>query len=424
VFLLPRQASDPANSFARTETKTKILLLSAFFPSPAADSAGVLDAHYILRELCRKHEVTLLSFASAEDRKHLPGLQTMCREVVALDPPALPRSALYFLYTGLSFASQLPAIARMSHSKPMVQALRQRIASGGFDLVHVEFTQMAHYVEFIDGVPAILDESDIAFVRRERFAQTTDSRAARLLLNWDTRKLKEYEIRYGGRFQGILVRTDHDRQFLQSLVPGARIEVFPPWVDLSFAGRVREEPQEENLLFYGAMWRPANEQAVSYFLKQIFPTIRVSNPAVKFSVLGSRPSERLRRMQGEKVRVTGYAEDVAPYYSRACVVVVPLLSGSGIKGKIVQALACGKPVVTTSVGAEGIPGAERDGLFVRDDPQSFAECVRWLLEQRRYLGFREPARQFVRRFYDWKAGVERLENLYAEVSHSARAACH
>src|SRR5580658_2158199 len=90
----------------------RILFLSAFFPSPAADSAGVLDAHYILRELCRQHEVTLLSFATAEDRKHIPGLQAMCREVVALDPPAQPRSGRYFLYTGLSFASKLPAIAR------------------------------------------------------------------------------------------------------------------------------------------------------------------------------------------------------------------------------------------------------------------------------------------------------------------------
>jgi glycosyltransferase involved in cell wall biosynthesis len=129
-------------------------------------------------------------------------------------------------------------------------------------------------------------------------------------------------------------------------------------------------------------------------------------------------------MQGEKVCVTGYVEDVAPYYSRACVVVVPLRSGSGIKGKIVQALACGKPVVTTSVGAEGIPAAERDGLFIRDDPQPFAECVRWLLEQRRYLDFREPARQFVRRFYDWKAGVERLEHLYREVTHAAKVVRH
>ena len=366
----------------------------------------------------------MLSFASAEDRKHIPGLETMCREVVALDPPALPRSGRYFLYTGLSLVSKLPAIARMSHSKPMVQALRERIASGAFDLVHVEFTQMAHYVEWTGDVPAILDESDIAFVRRERFAQTTDSQAVRLLLNWDTRKLKEYEIRYCGRFQGILVRTDHDRQLLQSFLPVARIEVFPPWVDLSFAGRVREEPKEENLLFYGAMWRPANEQAVSYFVKQILPRIRVSNREVRFTVLGSRPSERLRRMQGEKVCVTGYVEDVAPYYSRACVVVVPLRSGSGIKGKIVQALACGKPVVTTSVGAEGIPAAERDGLFIRDDPQPFAECVRWLLEQRRYLDFREPARQFVRRFYDWKAGVERLEHLYREVTHAAKVVRH
>jgi glycosyltransferase involved in cell wall biosynthesis len=300
----------------------------------------------------------------------------------------------------------------------MVSAIRERMARREFDLVYIEFTQMAHYVQFIGKVPAILDESDIAFVRRERFAQTTGSPAARLLLNWDSRKLKRYEISNCGRFHGILVRTKHDKQLLQSFLPAAQVEVFPPWVDLSFADAIREETSEANLLFYGAMWRPVNEQAVCYFLEQMLPRIRVSNPSVQFTVLGSRPSERLRRMQEERVHVTGYVPDVAPYYSRASVVVVPLLSGSGIKGKIVQGLACGKPVVTTSVGAEGIDATESDGLFVRDAPQEFADCVRWLLEQQRYLNFREPARRFVAQFYDWQAGVERLEKLCAAVTHT------
>jgi glycosyltransferase involved in cell wall biosynthesis len=361
----------------------------------------------------------LLSFASAEDRKHIPGLQSMCREVVALDPPALPRSGRYSFYTGLSFASKLPAIARMSHSKAMAQALRETIARGAFDLVHVEFTQMAHYVDYLDGLPAILDESDIAFVRRGRFARTTPSPAKRFLLRWDTRKLKEYEIKYCSRYSAILVRTEHDRQLLRRHLPHSPIEVFPPWVDLSFASKVRAEPLETCLLFYGAMWRPANEQGVLYFLREIFPRIQHRSESMKFIVLGSRPNERLRRVHSANVEVTGFVPDVAPYYDRTAVVVVSLLSGSGIKGKVIQALACGKPVVTTSVGAEGIPASENDGLFIRDDPSRFADCVDWLLCDRRFLDFSQPAQSFVRRYYGWNAGVRRLETLYRDVMNNS-----
>jgi len=394
----------------------KILFLSAFFPSPTADSAGVLDAYHLLRELSKRNEVTLLSFAAGEDRKQIPSLREMCRSVITVDPPALPGSNRYLFYTGLSFGSKLPAIARMSHSRHMVHALLEQFSHQQFDIVHVEFTQMAHYVEYLNGVPAVLDESDLAFVRRERFARTTKSLTTRILLEWDTRKLKEYEIHYCGRFDGILVRTQQDKNVLKGFLPTARIEVISPWVDLSFAGRIDQLPAEEELLFYGAMWRPVNDQAAIYFINEILPRIRSKRPNTKLTVLGSRPGKRLTELQAKNVVVTGYVEDVAPYYSRASVVIVPLLSGAGIKGKVIQGLACGKPVVTTSVGAEGIPAAEEDGLFVHDDPQHFAERVLWLLEERRYLSFRDPARRFARKFHDWAAGVSRLEGLYEEIA--------
>jgi glycosyltransferase involved in cell wall biosynthesis len=396
-----------------------ILYLSAFFPSPHADSAGVLDAYHLLREMSKWHEITLLTFASVEDKQYIPCLENICREVVAVEAPALPRSYRYYLYTALSFASKLPAIARMSYSKKMVQALRELLERREFDLAHVEFTQMAHYVEYLSGVPALLDESDVAFVRRERFAKSNNSLTTRTLLGWDTRKLKKYEINYCGRFEGILVRTEPDRKVLKKYLPDARIEVVPPWVDLSFADAVSDAAVELNLLFYGAMWRHANEQAALHFVSVILPRIRAKLPAVGFTILGSRPGERLLRVREHNVVVTGYVADIVPYYHRSSVVVVPLLSGAGIKGKVVQALACGRPVVTTSVGAEGIPATEREGLFIHDDPQQFAECVVWLLQERRYLNYSEPARQFVRRFYDWKTGIKCLQMLYDETAEKS-----
>ncbi len=374
-----------------------------------------MDADHLLREICWNHEVTLLTFATPEDERYVPALSAICRQVVTVPVPALPGTKKSVLYTAMSFGSSLPAVARMVHSSRMVAQLTDLLRAGHFDLAHVEFTQMAHYVRYLTGTPAVIDESDIAYVRRQRFTDTVESALKRAVLQWDTRKLKQYELGYCSRFDGILVRTECDRQLLNAAVPGKQIEVVPPWVDFSFADRIAVAPAGEDLLFYGAMWRPVNEQAALYFLDQILPWIQARVPEQRFVVLGSRPSARLQERSSRQVSVCGYVEDVAPYYQRTAVAVVPLLSGAGIKGKVLQALGCGKPVVTTSIGAEGIPATEADGLFVRDDPAGFADCVLWLLRDRTYLQFQHPARAFIHNHYDWRAGMDRLERLYAEI---------
>jgi glycosyltransferase involved in cell wall biosynthesis len=402
--------------------RRQLLFLSGFFPSPGADSAGVLDAHHILRELSREHEITLLSFATQKERLHSSEVEALCKRMVLVEAPAQPGTGKSVLYTGLSFASRLPAIARMTHSAEMIRAIRREIARTRFDLALVEFTQMAHYVEYLNGIPAILDESDIAFVRRQRFAATVRNPVTRTLLDWDNRKLRAYEIGYAGRHTAILVRTETDKQLLRSFLPHARIEVFPPWIDLSFAPSVNGTPAEANLLFYGAMWRPANEQGALYFAEQVLPLIRQVNPSAEFFAVGSRPSKRLSSARIPGMTVTGFVPSVEPYYQRAAVVVAPLRAGSGIKGKIVQALACGKPVVTTPIGAEGIPATEDDGMFVREDPRDFADCVQWLLRDKNCLRFREPARCFVSMYYNWHTGVARLQKLCLDVAEGQRNA--
>jgi glycosyltransferase involved in cell wall biosynthesis len=375
-----------------------------------------MDAYQILREICKKHEVTLLTFASDEDRRFVPALSAICCDVVTIPVPALPGTKKSVLYTLLSFGSKMPIVARMAHSQRMVACLRELMLTGNFDLVHVEFTQMAHYVRFLAGTSAVIDESDIAFVRRQRFTNTITFVPKRALLQWDTLKLKKYELGFCSEFDAILVRTASDRSLLKSVLPQKKVEVILPWVDFSFADRVAGESDGEDLLFYGAMWRPVNEQAAIYFIERILPLVQSRLPEQRFVILGSRPTARLRKMGSRNITVCGFVEDIAPFYQRTAVVVVPLLSGAGIKGKVLQALGCGKPVVTTSVGAEGISASEADGLFVRDDPADFAECVLWLLGGKRHLQFRGAARAFIKKDYDWLASIRRLEDVYAEVA--------
>jgi polysaccharide biosynthesis protein PslH len=381
-----------------------------------------MDAFKILEGLAGNHEVTLLTFVSDTDCVQTDALRSLCSDVIAVPAPATPASWKYLAYTGLSYASALPAIARMCHSGRMVFALQQQVLRGGFDLIHVEFTQMAHYAEYFNGTPCVLDESDLAYVRRERFAATLQSGPKRLLLNWDNRKLKKYEIGWTSQFDAVLVRTENDRQTLErELGDNKTVVVIPPWIDLSFSNQVTAIASGRDLLFYGAMWRPVNDQAAHYFIDRILPDVVAEYPEARFVIAGSRPRTSLCDRRSAAVEVAGFVHDLAAYYTRCPIVVVPLLAGAGIKGKVIQALACGRPVVTTSVGAEGIPATEAEGLFIRDTPDSFASCICWLLDENRYLQFREPAQAFVRRNYDWHVGIRRLIAVYEGVAQKAMA---
>lgn len=343
-------------------------------------------------------------------------MREFCEDVVTVAAPAVPGSLKSLLYTSLSFVSKLPAIARMCHSNEMIAALRQLTSRKKFELIHVEFTQAAHYVDHFGSIPCVIDESDIAHIRRQRFTDTVSSPVKRTLLQWDTQKLKNYELSFCSKYSGILVRTECDKHTMERAIPGTPIDVIPTWVDLSFAQDMAPDESRNTLLFYGAMWRPVNDQAALFFLDDVFPAIRAQIAGCRFIALGSRPSRELIARACEDVVVPGFVADVAPHYRESSVVVAPLRAGAGIKVKVIQGLACGKPVVTTSIGAEGIPATEKDGLFVRDTPESFAECVVWLLKEKRYLGYYEATRRFVSEHYDCSSRLDRLNRFYQRLT--------
>ncbi len=308
----------------------------------------------------------------------------------------------------------------MSNSSELFQRVRHLVKTEHFDVAHVQYTQLAHYIRSLGDVPAVLEEGDIAFIRRRRFADSLPNSLKKLLLRHDTAKLQEYEIAYCRLYDGVLVRSEADKEILSNWVPSDRIAVFPPWLDLSLAERVSPIPTAQDVMFYGAMWRPVNEQAAVLFAQKVWPAILTKAPDSRFLIVGSRPSSAVQKLQGSHVIVTGFVPDVAPFYSQSAVVVAPLIAGSGIKGKVLQALAYGRPVVTTSVGAEGIAATENDGLFIRDEPEQMTECVSALLLGRSYLQYRIPARDFIARNYDWHSGVERVQEMYRSAINRKR----
>lgn len=395
-----------------------ILFLSGFLPTQTADSAGVLDAAWFLKALSRDHNVTLLTFYSKGEEVYFDPVRSICEESIFVRDRSFESRLFYLLKSFVSLFSPRSAIVEMAHSRAIKKHIAELLKRRSFDLVVIEFTQMFQYIDLIPHIPIIVDESDIAFVRRRRYALTALRGLLRLLFLHDSRKLQKYEIDRLSCATGILIRTRTDISLLRHdglVKQDEDFHVLLPWVNFDGADTIPLVPEESSVMFFGAMWRPVNADAAVYFAEEILPLIISVVPEVKFYIIGSRPGKDVRSLASDRIIVTGYVESIVEYYRKCSVVVVPLRSGSGIKGKVIQALGFGRPVVSTAVGAEGIEFGEEEFLFVRDDPKGFAQMVSNLLKNRIAPNDLHDLSRMVQQRFSWEDNIHRAEEFLQRI---------
>jgi glycosyltransferase involved in cell wall biosynthesis len=239
------------------------------------------------------------------------------------------------------------------------------------------------------------------------------------LIQW--RKLSRYETHVCQQVDRVAAVSAADAKALRQLVPGLDPAIVPNGVDLHFYdGAVATRSQSAvhlpalSLVFTGKMDFRPNVDAVIWFVDEVLPRIRAERPDVHFFVVGQKPHLRLDPLrQREGVTLTGWVEDVRPYFERAAVYVAPLRMGGGTRLKLLEAMAMGKAIVSTSLGCEGFEVTDGREMCVADTAGDFAHTVLELLEspaRRAALG--RTARRFVETHYAWEAIVPRLERLY------------
>ncbi len=247
------------------------------------------------------------------------------------------------------------------------------LKSNDFKAIIVGFFHVAHqyYKDIRTYSPEsffIVDSFDLCFLRERRKAEL--ARDPRMI--WKAAEVRRQELAMYRRADMVLTVTETDRQTLQAEVPGVKIgistDIHPVVDDTSSAER-------HDLVFIGNFKHDPNEDAVLYFSKEIFPAIRQTLPNVKFNIVGNSPGEKVVALASQDTVVTGFVPDITPYLRQSKVYVVPLRYGAGLKGKIGEALAAGIPIVTTSIGAEGMGLTHRKNVMIADAPSDFAKCV-------------------------------------------------
>ena len=368
------------------------------------NTGGRLRSFHILSELSRRHRITLLTtHLPGEDPQALRARLPRCEQIVSI-PHAIPKwtSARFPLTLLRSWLSPLPVDLWKCRAPALRQAARL-VATQAADVCVADFLVAAPNVPFSGAAPVVFFAHNVEHMIWKRLHDNESRAWRRALLDIEWRKMRRYEAETCRRARLTVAVSPQDRDVFARLAPGAEVSAVPTGVDVSYFVPNGMPESPDRLVYVGSMdWHP-NEDAILYFIDAILPLIRRERPAVLLTVVGRHPSARLRQAAaGAGVDVTGTVEDIRPFVADAAAVVVPLRVGGGTRLKIFEALAMGKAVISTAVGAEGLPLTDGVHFMRADAPAEFAGAVTALLrdpERRRELGM--AGRRLVEARYSW-----------------------
>jgi len=364
--------------------------------------------------LARSHAISLLTFLPAADRaRALDPILASCDEVVTVpnDRVGLSGAARRVLQVRAALGARSYdglALERRSFQT----ALDQMAQRSRYDVIQVESCFMSGYAFPADSA-IVLDEHNVEYEIRHRTVAIARSPLRKLHDYVDYLALKSEEQRAWRAVDACAVTSSRDEDAVRAAFPAARTAVVPNAVDTQFFTPRGVRPDPRTLLFFGALGYYPNVEAVLFLVHEVMPLLRRMDRSLRLVIVGASPPPEVQRCAGSDVIITGEVEDVRPYLERAHVVVAPIRIGGGTRLKILEAMAMAKPIVSTTLGAEGIAAADQRELLLADTAGAFAAQVdRLLNDDDLAASLGSAARRLVETSYDWSASARNLEALY------------
>jgi glycosyltransferase involved in cell wall biosynthesis len=416
-------------SFFSTATQKKshmrILFLTQVLPYPL-DAGPKVRAYYVLRYLAQTHRLTLLSFVRPTDSAvAVAHLQQFCETV---HPVPMSRSRLLDgTYLVRSLVTGRPFVIERDRTVRMLRVLEEVVqACGPFDAVHADQLWMAPYAlrakEMAAHRPlAVMDQHNAVYRIFERLHESAANPLMKSLLRLEAHKLARFEVDICRRFDHVTWVTQEDYEAVQRKAPASapgtpNSGVIPICVDTNLSARLVQRPNARRVTFLGGLHYPPNAEGICWFAEQVFGQVLAAVPDALLTVIGKQPPARLMQLDlpRQNLEITGYVEDPTPYLAETAVFIVPLHAGGGMRVKILDAWAWGLPIVSTTVGAEGIETRPGQNILIADQAASFAQAVIDLLRQPALgRGLGESGRQWVERQYEWRSTYRQWDAIYA-----------
>jgi glycosyltransferase involved in cell wall biosynthesis len=388
-------------------------------------SGGDIRSYNIARQLVRTHEVTFLSYydgvADAEYEQLLKEQfpRSVCIATGKAQASTVSRGIDYVGH----IASSLPYAVGRFASKAVQETIQHSFDERKFDVAVCDFLDAAVNFPAHLSISSVLFQHNVETEIWRRHAETESNPLKRRIYNIEFKKMLRYERKTARKFHHVIAVSEHDRTLMESWVERSRITVVPTGVDLEqYKPDFSRGPSSPLVLFVGAMdWEP-NVDGMEYFCREIWPAVIAENPAAKLRIVGRNPGERVRRLSTSSIEVTGRVPSVIKHLREAALVVVPLRIGGGTRLKIYEAMAAGKTVVSTSIGAEGLDVQNGRDIVLADNAESFSsEVVSLLRDSIRRERYERVAAETAARF-DWSVIGEKFGSTLEMLAEPAFAA--
>lgn len=396
----------------------RVLFISRWFPYPP-DNGSRIRAFNLVKYLSSRHEITLLSFAPGPvSKERVSEMETYCRCVRTVPHREFSPNRLKAL---LGLFSPHPRSVVDTYSREM-QALVEEVGTRYFfDVVIASELGSAPYALLLDQTPCVLDELELAVIHEQFARQRGLVTRARYGLTWW--KLSRFIAQLLRQFGGCTVVSEQERRLVMAVEPGYdALVVVPNGVDLEASRGDFGMPEPDTLIYPGALTYSANFDAMEFFLRDVFSLVKDQCPNVKLRITGDYDGVPIERLSlGNGAELTGYLDDIRPAVARSWTCVVPLRVGSGTRLKILEAMALGTPVVSTSKGAEGLEVTHGEDILIADRPDDFAQSVIHLLgDEGLRAKLSASGRQLVEKRYSWEMCACQLEQLLYQVVEQTR----
>src|SRR5262245_24631345 len=420
----PPLSAERAKFGSMSPKRLSILYISHMPASPPRFGAQA-RVHGLMTQLAQRHDLTAVmlvddEFDAEECRR---AMRAYCCEVV-LVPNPYGREGLTKRLVQLRSLASTRSFERLRITVPALrQVLDRALRARRFDIVNLEWPYLGHFdlrrAPPGEKPPAlVVDSHEIAYDLARQFAHAGGSLFRRLYVGANWRKLRREELRTYRDADGVYLCSAADERRLLDQIPGARTAVIPNAADIEYYQPRPTDPPPDGrtVVYFGLLSTVPNVDGVIHFVQDIWPRIAEANPGACCKIIGGRPPSSLRELAGPRIELTGLVSDLRPHLAAAAAVVVPLRLGGGTRLKIVEAMAMGKAIVSTTLGAEGIEAVAGRDLLVEDEPAAFADAVnRLLAEPDLSARIGQSARQLAVERYAWSGAAQALEDFYRRI---------
>ena len=395
----------------------KILFVTTRIPYPPWEGHQI-RTYNLLKRVCEEHEVHLVSFVrNDEDPSHANHLRTICKNVDLIPIPADQNNLNLFSTILAGVITKIPFVVRKYSAPEMEQKLRQVITQDTPDLIHFDMLPLAQYLPLCGEIPTVLNDHNVESLLVERRAKAASSILEKVFFSNQAPKLEQFETYASKNATQILACSQDDADILSNMADGKQIHIIANGVDIEqFTPSDTVQVEPDKIIFVGGMgWFP-NKDGMNFFIKDVMPLISEINPDSSLTVVGKSVGLEIPDQLRDKVSSTGFIEDFCPLVHAAGIYILPLRVGSGTRLKLLEAMAMGKAIVSTQIGAEGVVLENGKNVLIADTPQDIADAVLKLMNDiqlREKLG--RAARVQAEKLYDWRILSDQLLAVYETI---------